>query len=288
MPSFNPFSWSLRRRNMLKRCPREYFYHYYGAAGGAFVRSFTHKAEKLHLLRALLEKDEYVRKVISAQIRRLFYSGAAVPGDFTGALEEQFRREFQDMLRGRAEADHKRPLLRELFVPGVLLRELEEKVTASLKSEGGNFEKGALTELLRIPAENRLFLPCPLNVCWNSLDCYLIPVAAWLDGGRFCVVCNGTASEENQALLSFYALEKFRLPPEKIHIFHFEENKLSPAPPLASFSAALQRIREDADQMLALELQLKCGKSAALLFPQEHKMCLNCRFCSFCSELSQH
>ena len=38
---FQPFSWSMRRREMYARCPRAYFYHYYGSAGGAFINCTT-------------------------------------------------------------------------------------------------------------------------------------------------------------------------------------------------------------------------------------------------------
>ena len=107
---FQPFSWSMRRREMYARCPRAYFYHYYGSAGGAFINCTTLETEKLHLLRASLSIEEYVRKTILSRIRTLFNSTSMPEGDFLTSLEEQFRREFQEMLWGKPALDHKRPL----------------------------------------------------------------------------------------------------------------------------------------------------------------------------------
>lgn len=280
---FNPFTWSMRRREMFERCPREYFYHYYGSAGGAFVNTGTLKAEKLHLLRNMTEVESYVRQLLFHHLRSLFNSGTTGVPEIFLALEEQFRRDLRNMVFGKPELDHKYPLLREVTLQGCSLRSLEEKVLKSLHSYKEVTGRALLPFLLQIPLEDRLFLPFPLRVDWNGLPCFVTPFAAWRDAGNFCAFCAGAPSEENCALLSFYALEKFRTPPEKVKIFHLGDEGIFQLEKVLSFSASFRRIRQDADRMLLLELKLKNGISGEKIFPQEHKTCGNCRFSSFCT-----
>ena len=285
---FQPFSWSMRRREMYARCPRAYFYHYYGSAGGAFINCTTLETEKLHLLRAALSLEEYVRKTILSRIRTVFNSGTMPEGDFLTSLEEQFRHEFQEMLWGKPALDHKRPLLKDLTLRGTAPGALAEKCSELLKSQGKLFAENALKELLQIPFENRLPLPFPLKISWNELECYLTPVAAWLMDGCFHAVCTGTFSEENCVLWYFYLLEKYGIPPEKVKIFHFDQGKLAEAPRVFSSSAPFRRIRQDADTMLFLELKLQSAKVPEKLFPRNESACADCRFSSFCFEESFH
>ena len=279
---YNSFSWSMKRREMLQRCPAEYFYHYYGAAGGAFANTFTRRSEKLHLLRSLLDTEMYVKTLVYTGLRTLFNSGASAPGAFSAALLEKFSGEFRDMLLGKPEQDHKRPLLQELVSTKLSPADLAEKVTARLKEEAGNIEENLLPELLNVPSASRCQLPFPLKISWNNLECYVTPLAAWQNGGTFNVLCSGTENEENSALLHFFALEKFQTPPEKVKIFHLVSGRLSAAEKNFSASGAFRRIRQDSDRMLFLELQLKSGVPDDRIFPRQHEMCGSCRFRSFC------
>lgn len=278
----NPFTWSMRRREMFDRCLREYFYHYYGSAGGAFIGTATTKAERLHLLRSTLSVEEYVKSKLYEALRTLFNSGQSTAENFLQTLESQFTLDFKAMLLGRPEHDHKLPLLRELTEAGTSLQELEEKLSNSLKLQGERLRSGALTQLLSIPVPSRIHLPFPLKVNWNDLDCYVTPLAAWHCESGLSFVCVGKISEENSALLSLYALENFDTPPDKVKIFHLESGTLQSFPMPPSFSGAFRRIREDADRMLLQELKLKTAPLPHTLFPQDLKQCAQCRFRSFC------
>ena len=75
----NPFTWSMRRREMFDRCLREYFYHYYGSAGGAFTGTVTTRAEQLHLLRGALSVEEYAKSKIYEALRAQKNSKKALP-----------------------------------------------------------------------------------------------------------------------------------------------------------------------------------------------------------------
>jgi hypothetical protein len=272
----------MKRREMLRRCPQEYFCHYYGAAGGAFANIFTRRAEKLHLLKSLSETELYVKMLLCSGIRDLFNSGASTPENFAPHVLEQFAKEFRDMLLGKPEQDHKRPLLLELTrgksAPGILA----EKITLLLKEEIKCAEEKLLPELLKIPIDSRIPLPFPLKINWCGAGCYVTPLAAWQSSGTFNVLCTGTESEENSALLHFYALEKFQTPPGNVNIFHLASGELAPAGKRFSASGALRRIREDLDQMLFLDLQLKSGTPIEKLFPPRYETCGSCRFYSYC------
>ena len=278
----NPFTWSMRRREMFDRCLREYFYHYYGSAGGAFTGTVTTRAEQLHLLRGALSVEEYAKSKIYEALRALWASGKNTAENFLPALKDRFAVEFKAMLLGRPEHDHKLPLLRELTEQGISLQELEEKVLKALQSRSELLHADALKQLLSIPVSSRLFLPFPLKVNWNDLDCYVTPLAAWHSENELSFVCTGKASEENSALLSLYALEHFNTAPDKVKIFHLESGTLQHIPMPRSFSGAFRRIREDADRMLLLELKLKTAPLPHTLFPQDLKQCAQCRFRSFC------
>ena len=282
-PLLNPFTWSLRRREMFERCPREYFLHYYGSVGGAFLKTGSRQAELLHLLRSMCSVPEYVKQLLYRIVRSFFYSGSLEPEGFKSILEEQFSREFRDMLLGRAEQDHKVPFLRELTRPGFSPQALKAEILAELRREAGLWEEKALKQLLRIELEKRLEVSFPLKVCWSELDTYCTVVAAWFDGGRFNALCTGGPSEENSALLNFYALNQFECDPGHVAIWHLENGQMYEAPRQLSFSAAFRRIRKDVDAMLVLEK--RSGGVDAKFFPQEFCHCGQCRFSIVCSQL---
>ena len=137
----NPFSWSLRRREMFERCPREYFCHYYGAVGGAFLKIGSPQAELLHLLRSTMPLFEYVKRLLYSTMRELFVSGALETGSCRTVLEERFFKEYRDMLLGKTEHDHKTPLILEMTQEGFSPQSLKEKVLAELRKEAELLEE---------------------------------------------------------------------------------------------------------------------------------------------------
>lgn len=281
-PLLNPFTWSLRRREMLERCPREYFLHYYGSVGGAFLKIGSPQAELLHLLRSLFSVQEYTKRLLYMTVRSLFISGVSGAENFKTLLEEEFFKEYRDMLLGKAEKDHKSPLLREMSSPGFSPHSLKESVLHTLRQEAELLERNALKQLLAIAPEKRLELPFPLKICWSELDTYCTVIAAWFDGGRFNALCTGSASEENSALLHFHALDQLGCDPGHVTVWHLDKGELCAAPTFTSFSGAFRRIRKDVDTMLKLEKQ-STGIDTKF-FPQEFSHCSQCRFQLFCSQ----
>lgn len=278
----NPFSWSLRRREMFERCPREYFCHYYGAVGGAFLKIGSSQAELLHLLRSTIPLAEYVKRLLYSTMRELFVTGALEPGNFRNMLEERFFNEYRDMLLGKPEHDHKIPLILEMTQKGFSPQSLKENVLAVLRKEAELLEEYALKQLLEVSAEKRLELPFPLKICWSELDTYCTVIAAWLDAGHFNALCTGSPSEENSALLNFYALNQLGCDPGKVTIWYLENGRAYQAPRLLSFSGAFRRIRSDVDKMLRLES--RSGGTDTAFFPQNFNNCTHCRFRIYCTQ----
>ena len=278
----NPFSWSLRRREMFERCPREYFWHSYGAVGGAFLKIGSRQAELLHLLRSTIPLSEYVKRLLYSTMRELFISGAREPGNFRSMLEERFLGEYRDMLLGKPEYDHKIPLILEMTQEGFSPLSLKEKVLDTLGKEAELLEKYALKQLLDVSAEKRFELPFPLKICWSELDTYCTVIAAWLDSGHFNALCTGSPSEENSALLNFYALNQLGCDPGNVTVRHLENGRVYEAPGLLSFSGAFRRIRNDVDKML--ELESRSGGTDTAFFPQNCNNCTHCRFRMYCTQ----
>ena len=281
----NPFTWSMRRREMFRRCPREYFYHYYGSVGGAFLKIGSEKAERLHLLRNLVTAADYIRRLLLHGIRDVFNSGVSEAPDFRDRLAEQLTKEYRSMLLGHPEHDHKLPLIMELTLPDPSPQKLQEELFSMLQKQTGAVEKNLFPFLLAVRRENRLERPVPLRICWNGLNTFCTPFALWHDVGMLNVLCGGGPSEENSALLLFYAMDQLKFSPDKVRIFHLDDEfRYFPAGSLSSCSAPFKRIREDAAQMLFLEEQ--SGGVREHYFPQELHNCGRCRFRLYCGQHS--
>lgn len=276
-----PFSWSMRRREMLNRCPREYFCHYCGSAGGGFLKTASRLSEKLHQARNMVTAESYVSNLISCGIRRVFNANVSAAEDFSAELEKQFEKEFRLMLAVGNASDHKLPFLQELVQLKETPEALRVRVAELIKEQFRKAPCRALDKLLQISPEKRLELPFPLKISWCELDCWCTPIAAWLDGGCFCALCAGTESEENCALMSFYASERFRTSPDKVKLFYLDSDGLREGRMLNSFSAPFRRIREDVEVMKSLELKSAAGRDKH--FPQQRGKCGSCRFNNICS-----
>ena len=278
----NPFTWSMRRREMFHRCPREYFYHYYGSVGGAFLQTGSEEAEQLHLLRNLTTGPDYIRRLLLHGIRDVFNSGVSEAPDFRDRLAEQLTKEYRLMLLGRPEKDHKLPMLMEITLPGFSLQQLQGELFAMLQKQTENVEKNLFPFLLAVRSENRLERPVPLRISWNGLAAFCTPFALWHEADRLNVLCGGAPSEENSALLLFYAMDQLKISPDKVQIFHLDDDfRYFPAAELFSCSAPFKRIREDVGKMLFLEEQ--SGGVKEQYFPQELHNCGRCRFRLYCS-----
>ena len=274
-----PFSWSLRRRRLFDRCKKEYYLHYYGAAGGADPCA-PPETRLLHRLKNMTDIPGFAHRVLTASLRDFFAGGAEDGEFFRPAVMEQASRGLADMISGRAAADHKKPFLIELTRPKADFAASKRRLFETLEELSPLWRQGAVRELLAVPPENRVPVPFPLKVSFGELVCFATPAAAWICRGILDFAEIGPAEEESAALHALYAMNCRGRSPGQVGSFVLDSGRLLPIERPVSFSAALRRIRDDADRMTVFERP--GGFWVEEDFPPDREHCENCRFRSFC------
>ena len=269
--------WSLRRREMLRRCPREYFLHYCEAVGGWEIKCASHKKVFLHCLRELKEKKWYVRQTVFSVFRELFLAGETEAEKLLQLCLEKCEREFERMLSGAWLEDHRVMMLRELTLPETNYARFKESVRNEIGAAAAVFQREAADKMLSVPSECRLALPFPLEVETGEVKTYLTPVAAWLKGGIFHVFSAGEPNPESIALLLLYALNFFNCPPGRCRIFFFTDGRFLQVPLPESLSMPLRQIHEESRMMIKAVSGTQMKD-----FPRETVHCSCCRFHPFC------
>ena len=274
-----PFSWSLRRRRLFDRCKKEYYLHYYGAAGGADPYALP-ETRLLHRLKNMTDVPGFAHRLLTASLRNFFSGGAGDGEFFRPAVMEQASRGLADMISGRAAADHKKSFLIEMTRPKADFAALKRQLFELLEQLIPLWRQGAVRELLAVPPENRVPVPFPLEVSFGELVCFATPAAVWIRRGVLNFAEIGPAEEESAALHALYAMNCRGRSPGQTASFVLDSGRLLSVEPPVSFSAALRRIRSDADRMTVFERP--GGFWVEEDFPPAPEHCENCRFRSFC------
>ena len=274
-----PFSWSLRRRRLFDRCKKEYYLHYYGAAGGADPYA-PPETRLLHRLKNMTDVPGFAHKLLTVSLRDFFAGGAEDGEFFRPAVMELASRGLSDMISGRAAADHKKSFLIEMTRPKADFAALKRQLFGLLEQLIPLWRQGAVRELLAVPPENRVPVPFPLKVSFGELTCFATPVALWIRRGTLNFAETGPAEEESAALHALYAMNCRGRSPGQTASFVLDSGQLLPLEQPVSFSAALRRIRSDADRMTVFERP--GGFWVEEDFPSAPEHCENCRFRSFC------
>ena len=274
-----PFSWSLRRRRLFDRCKKEYYLHYYGAAGGADPYALP-ETRLLHRLKNMTDVPGFAQRLLTSSLRNFFSGGAGDGEFFRPAVMEQASRGLADMISGRAAADHKKSFLIEMTRPKADFAALKRQLFELLEQLIPQWRQGAVRELLAVPPENRVPVPFPLKVSFGELVCFATPAAAWIRHGILDFAEIGPAEEESAALHALYAMNCRGRSPGQVSSFALDGGALLPIERPASFSAALRRIRLDAGRMTVFERP--GGFWVEEDFPPSPEHCENCRFRSFC------
>ena len=267
---------------MFDRCPREYFFHYLAAAGGADPFA-PPEIRRLHRLRNMPDLPAFVNKLLTDSLRALYTGGAEDGEFFRAAVMERAAAAFADMISGRADKDHKKPFLVELTLPGAELPDLKRELFRELETLIPQWTRGAVRELLAVPPENRLDCPFPLKVHYGELDCYCTPAALWLERGLLNFAEAGVVEEETAALHCLHAMNTRNRAPGQVRTYAVTESGLKQVGMPRSFSEALRRIRRDVERMTAAEGPgtLRYEEN----FPSvPGEGCARCRFRSVCSD----
>ena len=116
------FSWSLRRRRLWNGCRRRYFLTYYAPRGGHDPAAEP-ALRRLHLAKSLFSRDGYCNYLLRTTMRELFYrrneeEDTSTAPDLRSRVLHAFARDFNRMLLGFWQEDHRVPMLRELLQSG--------------------------------------------------------------------------------------------------------------------------------------------------------------------------
>jgi hypothetical protein len=100
----NEFSWSASREHMLRRCPRQYWFAYYGSWGGWNPRGDP-RARMLYVLKQVKTRPLWAGDRVHGEIRRILEGVRAgtpppSPDDATARLLEQMRADYRDSGEG--------------------------------------------------------------------------------------------------------------------------------------------------------------------------------------------
>lgn len=264
----NEFSWSKSRDDMLRTCPRQYFYHYYGAWGGWDKRADP-RTRTLYILKQLQTRQQWMGATVHNCIRwileTLRKSGRAPAEDL--ALKSMARRlqvDFQSSGEGLywetpkdacALIEHEYD---DIDVPDDAWQELFEK---ALRCVSTFYQSQVLRDLQALPADQWLDLEDLASFVldgvkvWVQLDCAHrdgpgARIYDWKTGKA------GAAGTRDQlALYTLYATGRWSLPPGDITAVEFNlasgelfEHRVEPG----QFDTVKRRVAESAAAMRAL------------------------------------
>ena len=285
------FSWSLRRRHYWNSCRRRYFYYYYAARGGHDTDVADPVRRELHELKMRFTVPRYVNALLDSAMRSLFYrrfeaEDEEVPAESLADFAiRQMRREFAAMLKGEFRRDHRKPMLDELFAPGVSAGEVASELADRISSGARRLESGIWREWNSISFVQRRRIDAPLEVKLNELSCYCMPLFALKTGRELWIVENfnrASGEDELVTLHKFHALNQHRCPPDAVRSFSIDRNtgELAELGKDLNLSAAIRSIRSDADEMQGAVRP--DGTLHERDFPPACGRCGSCRFRTFC------
>ena len=282
------FSWSLRRRRLWNGCRRRYFITYYAPRGGHDPAAEA-TLRQIHLAKSLLSRDGYCNILLRTAMRELFYRRNEEEDNGSGMelrsrVMLTFAREFNRMLLGFWQEDHRTPMLRALLAPAVSCETVRNELETRLKRSVEALEQNGWGEFRHIPPERRRPLPSPLEVRIGELPCWCSPCFALSSGRELWIVeTESDASDEVAMLHKFHALNTSRIPPELVRSFRLDcrDGSVAEFGANLNISAGLAGIRADADAML--RMIRPDGSIAEEDFPADTTRCANCPFTGSCA-----
>ncbi|MGE4564552.1 MAG: hypothetical protein AB7F32_06760 [Victivallaceae bacterium] len=217
------------------------------------------------------------------ELRTLFYHEE---GDLATRVHRRRLREWRSMVLGEPLADHRRPLLAELYYsPGESRRiagEVEAEVNRILALPDFRELAGLLST---VPPLKRVEIPRPLAIHPGEITVYGAPVLAFRDGAKliFLEIQRGRAEQIAAAapmIHRYYALEHLKITPERVLSWHLDATDGNRAESPLDLTGAIDRIQRGTMEMLACHLP--DGRAAELDFEAKLQHCGQCRFRKYC------
>ena len=252
-----PFAWSLRRQREFDKCPRSFYYRYYGARGGHEADVADHRTRRLYLCRDLMDRELYLQRVIDMAMRNAFYAAEDAPfSSLFQHAERILRREFGIMLLGNFGPNRHQPLLEEIADPELRPDALLAELRSKLEERCRELMNGDWEVVTHVPAPCRRHLPEVVEVHVGELVCHAPVALMWQERGTTCLVEGvrrvpaGDAAELAALLHRYYVLSLPGSDAGKVVSLAFDDaGKLTEFGANLEVSAALRKLRSGADRL---------------------------------------
>ncbi len=296
----NDFSWSHSRDEKFQTCPRQYFYHYYGAWGGWDAKADP-KARTLYILRQLQTRQQWLGATVHNCVRwilaTLYKTGQ--PPDEEVALHQLGRRLQKDFeasgegLYWHNPREHTALIEHEYDDLEVTDDVWEETFEKALRCVSAFFHSTILQDIGRVPAdqwlelEERAHFTLDEIKVWVQLDFALrdhagLRIFDWKTGKADLDV-----TRRQLALYALYAQERWQATPDAITLVEFNLNNgdiFERQPTDADRVAVAERVVTSSANMLALldDPELPVAREEKFALTEDEKACLRCPFRRIC------
>ena len=184
-----PFAWSLRRQREFEKCPRSFYYRYYGARGGHEAQAADFRTRRLYLCRDLVTREQYLQRVVDLAMRNSFYAPENAPfATLFQHAERILRREFNIMLLGDDGASRHQPMLEEIADPKLRPEALFQELRSRLEERCKVLMSGDWERVARVPAACRRHLPEVVEIHVGELLCHAPVALMWQERGTTFLV----------------------------------------------------------------------------------------------------
>jgi len=276
------FSWSLSRDSLFTFCPRAYFYHYYGSAGG--FKQFS-GVEQLYQLKKLQSLDLWINSICAEVLRDFFYENPE-NSNLHKAAKRYFNQGARSVSLREWRDDPQQLNLLESYYGFVEINELIEQGAKLLdKSIDSLFESGLPAYLKEIPYLDRKNLSFPVYTNIGRIKVWCSPVIVWQEDGllKFLTLNNGHSnkikSHHTAALHKILAFNNLRFKPERVVTLNFDltcgETSALPDEEI-NVSELIDHIKNSTAEMLALSTDHN-----SIFEDNFHKNIDNCAKCKF-------
>ncbi len=254
-----PFSWSLRREKIWNNCPRRGFLHYYAARGGHDPDADPRR-RKLHRLKQLLDRKEYIHRLL---VSELLKPGPSQPlANWPERIFRRFHRERSAMLLGTPSADHGLPLLAELYFRQTPAMKLFDEITNQLRQNLHDLSASAALRLWNCrPPDQRLVETELIAIELAGVTLHMQPGFGTRVAGHavFRQILSEEPDEEEKALLlllhKYYAITRLKLPPENLVselLLPGKSDAIRLDPAVLNLSAAIEKIQRTTEHQRRL------------------------------------
>lgn len=296
----NEFSWSHSRDDTFRSCPRQYYYHYYGAWGGWESRAEP-KARTLYILRQLQTRQQWLGGTVHNCLRwalATLHKTGRLP-DEELALHQLGRRLQKDFeasgegLYWEKPRDHAALIEHEyddLEIPDEKWQEIFEK---ALRCVSAFFQSQILRDIAQTPAgqwlelEERASFALDGVKVWVQLDFALRNeqgpcIYDWKTGKA-----DAESTRRQLALYALYAQDRWQAQPEKITLVEFNLNNgevFERQPTGEDMAAVHERVATSVSAMKGLldDPEANLAQEEKFALCDSEKTCLRCPFRRVC------